>query len=661
MARFSQENRAFKVFTALPPDELLLQRFNGEEGISMPFAFNLELISEEEAVDPADLLRQPMVIVMNHPAEERVIHGLVRRFTQFGQSEDLTFYRAEIVPWLWFLKLSEECKIFQNMTVLEIAQEVFDGLGYQDYEIRCTQSYQPREYCVQYRETHFNFVSRLFEEEGIFYFFEHTEEKHTLVLADDNSAAAPCPGQERARMVIDEGPFQEEDVVTDLRMESSVNIGTVTLRDYNFTKPSLNLESAAAEEEGEEIYRYPGRYEELSEGERYARILLERNQREGQLIRGTGSCRMFRSGFKFDLEDHYRDDANQSYMLLHVSHHAEAGDYRSWETAPLEYRNGFVGLPLSVPYRPPRRARKPRIPGSQTAVVVGKSGEEIWTDEYGRVKVQFYWDRVGEMDENSSRWVRVSQEWAGKQWGSMHIPRIGQEVIVEFLEGDPDRPIITGRVYNAEQTVPWSLPDEQTKSGMKSRSSKGGGGYNEISIDDKKGSEKVTIHAQKDMDTTVGNDQTRDITNNRTTTVGVDDSEEVGSNQSVSVGADQTLDVAANQTISVGADRTVNVGASESVTVTADQTIDVTGNRTATVSGEDGVSAATNLTRSAGANVEITAGAMGTFEAGATIEVTAGATIKLSAGGSSIEIGPAGVTINTAALVQVKGSAIKLN
>ncbi len=461
-----------------------------------------------------------MVVTVNlQDGGERKIHGLVRRFAQMGQQEDLTFYSVELVPWLWFLTLSQDCKVFQNKSVLDIVQEVFDGLGYTDYELRCSQTYAPREYCVQYRETHFNFVSRLLEEEGIFYFFEHTQDTHTLVLADLNSTCQPCPAQDAVRMAVEEGPWQDEDVVTSISLESAVHLGKVTLRDYDFTRPSLNLETAAESEDWEEVYDYPGHYVELDEGARYAQLLLEEGACGGQVVRGASNCRAFVSGHKFTLEEHYRADANQEYLLLHVSHRAEAGDYRSWDTASTEYNNTFVCIPSATPYRPPRRSRKPRIHGSQTAVVVGPAGEEVYTDEYGRIKIQFYWDRLGQRDQNSSLFVRVVSFWAGKGYGSISIPRIGNEVIVDFLEGNPDAPIVTGSVYNAEQAVPFALPGAGIQMGMKSRTSPGGGGSNEITMTDTAGEEKITIHAQYDMGTTVEHDETQTVNNDRTITV----------------------------------------------------------------------------------------------------------------------------------------------
>jgi type VI secretion system secreted protein VgrG len=510
MAKISQANRPMRVDTTLPADELLLEGFAGSEAISRPFGYTLDLLSEKPAVTADKVLRKPVCVTIKGMKAERTIHGLVRSFTRLGQSEDLTSYRAEVVPWLWFLSLSTDCKIFQNLTVPEIVEQVFTGLGYQDFQFKLVKSYPKRLYCVQYRETHLNFVSRLLEEEGIFYFFEHSNSKHVLTMADDNSAIKPCPGQPAARLVAQAASWQEEDVVLACESEDAVHTGKVTLRDYDYDQPLLSLESSVSGQEPEELYAYPGRYTMLEEGERYARLQLEAEEAQRHVIRGGGTCRAFQTGYRFDLKEHYAKEANQAYVLTEVRHTARAGDYRSWDSAPMDYQNDFLAIPATVPYRPFRTSYKPRVWGSQPALVVGKKGEEIWTDKHGRVKIQFYWDRLGKKDENSSCWIRVSQPWAGKGWGSLAIPRIGQEVLVEFMEGDPDLPIITGKVYNADQTPPYDPSKGGVVSGLRSNTHKGKG-YNEMSMDDTAGKEKITIHAQYDMSTTVEHDDTQHI------------------------------------------------------------------------------------------------------------------------------------------------------
>ncbi|MFW6206633.1 MAG: type VI secretion system Vgr family protein, partial [Gemmatimonadota bacterium] len=583
--------------------------------------------------------------------EDRLVHGRVRRFVQMGRSEELTSYRAEIVPWSWFLSLTRDCRIFQEMTVLQIAEEVFESQGFSDYDIRCTRNYPEREFCVQYRETHLDFVSRLLEEEGIFYFFEHETSGHTLVLTDDNSAVEPCPGLPEARMSTPRVP--EEDVVTDLVREHGVHAGEITLTDYDYLQPSLSLESSISGEGEGEVYDYhPGRYTSREEGERHARLLMELREAGRHLARGESSCRAFRSGFRFELTGHFDSAANQPWILVELHHTGRAGDYRSWESASLDYENEFVAIPHEVPYRPPRKTPAPVVEGTQTAVVVGKSGEEIWTDEHGRIKVQFHWDREGKRDEDSSCWVRVATPWAGKGWGQLHVPRIGQEVVVDFLEGDPDRPLVVGSVYNANYPPPYDTSGAgSTKSGMKSRSSKGGGGHNEISIDDASGEEQIVVHAQKDMSGTIKNDETWSVGHDRT--ISVDNVLEETAQKEVRVeSATSSVEIEAATEIKL------TVGQS-SLTMSQDGTIELSG-VDVTVKGEGvGVTVeGTPLVKLDGVSVASEADVDNRME-GAIVSVEAKATSTLK--GNMVNVQGSTLTAQSSGPATVKGSPLLLN
>ena len=677
MPEFTQAGRPFRIDTQLGEDELLLRRFSGEEAISRPFRFHLELLSQDPAIAPADILRKPVLITLElRDGSVRHFHGLINRFSLGQRDEELTAYSAEMVPWLWFLSLRRDCRIFQGLSVPDIVAQVFDGNGFSDFDVRCG-SRPERDFCVQYRESDLHFVQRLMEEEGIFYYFEHTEEKHTLVLADSNSAFDPCPTSDKVRLTDD--PGTDEEVVRTFEWEHAARIGSVTYRDYDFLQPTFTLEGAAPGEQGEEVYDYsPGRYTTREDGERLTKYRLEAEEVLREMARGRGNCRGFGSGMKFTLRDHHNDAANQAYILTAVQHFYSGGDFRSTAGAvDADYSNQFMCLPASLPYRSRRSVPKPVITGSQTAVVTGPAGEEIYTDEHGRVKLHFHWDRLGTMDENSSCWIRVSHPWAGQGWGAVSIPRIGQEVIVDFLEGDPDQPIVVGRVYNAQQTPPYPLPDSGMVSGIKSNSTPGGGGYNEMSMNDTKGKEKVTIHAQFNMDTTVENDQTLVVHNNRTQTVDVDEVISIGGNQSISVTGNQTIEVSGQQdeTVSgsrsdtVSGDETRDVGGGQTVTIGADRSVEVGGNDSITAGANMEHAAGANLDLAAGANLTASAGANGTVEAGANMDVTAGAMmnltagakISLSAGGSSIEIGPDGIKITAGAIVSINGVLVKIN
>jgi type VI secretion system secreted protein VgrG len=647
MAQYTQAQRHLRAATVLGEDALLLESFEGAEGVSTPFQFTLNLLSDNPAIAPADLLRTPVTVTLELvDGEDRPLHGLISRFTQLGRSDGLTSYRAEMVPWLWFLTLTGECRIYQNLSVLEIVESIFREQGHSDFEIKCLQSYPKRDYCVQYRESHFNFVTRLLEDEGIFYFFEHSKDKHVLTLADHTSSVKYCNGARTVRMA-NTGGLQEDEVVTQLEREHAVTTGVITLRDYDYLKPTTQLESCVPGEQQGELYDYPGGYSERKDGDRYAQVRLEECEAQRCIVRGTGNCRGFQSGARFDLAEHYVPDVNLTYHLLQVRHAAKSEAYRPENGASFDYHNEFLAVPCDIPYRPRRRAIKPIVHGSQTAVVVGKGGEEIWVDKFGRVKVQFFWDRKGKRDENSSCWVRVSSTWAGKNWGFVQIPRIGQEVIVDFLEGDPDRPIITGRVYNADQAPPYQLPANQTQSGVKTRSSKGGTGenFNEIRFEDKKGSEELYIHAERNKRVTVEADRTESVGNNEKISIGHNRSEAVGADESITIQGSRTESVGKDETITISNNRTESVGKNES--------IDITENRTENVGADETVSIGKNVTLSIGDKRHTTVGNDDVLDVGKNLVVTVADSI-------TIKTGDASITLKKNGDIQIKGNNLKL-
>jgi type VI secretion system secreted protein VgrG len=633
MATFTQDERKFRVDTPLGPDVLLLERFTGEEAISAPYLYTLHVVSENDSIDAGSLLRKPLWVTLELPdGSTRVIHGVARRFIQLDRTDVLTNYRIEMVPWLWFLSLVHDCRIFQEKTVPEILEAVFKGAGMTDFKNQCIGSYAKRDYCVQYRESDLDFVSRLMEEEGIFYFFEHTKSKHTLVLADAASAVKACPGQAEARMSPQANPSLHEDVVLGAAFERVERTGKVSLADYNFLTPNSNIDVTVAGERPAEFYDYPGDYASRADGERYARLMLDAREVGADVLSGSGTCRAFQPGYHFTLKGHYRRDRNEKYLLTRVSHDAHSGGFGTDRGDDAEdYRNSFEAIPYKVPFRPLASTPRPIVHGTQTAVVVGKAGEEIWVDKYGRVKVQFHWDRLGKKDEHSSCWVRVASTWAGKNWGAIQIPRIGQEVVVDFLEGNPDRPIIIGSVYNADQMPPYALPDNQTQSGVKTRSSKGGAtaNFNEIRFEDKKGSELLYIHAEKDQQNVVEHDDTQ--------TVGNDQTQTVEKNQTLTVKGNRTRTVEGDEKMEVKGKREAKVTGTESLAVTGKQTVKLDDARETSVGMNDKLAVSMNLESKADMNVKL--------EAGIAMELKAGVSIKLSAGPSSIELGPTGVTI----------------
>ena len=664
---YTQENRVIAIDTPLGEDVLLLDGFSGEEGISRLFRFNLDLLSEDPAIVLKNIIGQRVTIrITLYDGNKRYVNGFVSRFAQGGVGRPFSHYQMEVVPWLWFLTRHADCRIFQNMTIPDIIEKVFKDRGYTDFKNSLTASYETREYCVQYRESDFQFVSRLMEEYGIFYFFEHEENKHTLVLADSSSACNACPGQGAAGFNLSGGGIDSEDVVEQWDLTLELRSGKYSMTDYNFETPNTSLmtnEPTVAEYADNaklEVYDYPGKYETQSQGKTLAKVRMEEEEAWIKIARGRSGCRSFVSGYKFDLKDHPASTMDGSYALTEVNHQASVGGgYTTGELGAGTYLNSFACIPAAVPFRPPRVTPKPLVSGPQTAVVVGKSGEEIWVDKYGRVKVQFFWDRVGKEDENSSCWIRVSQAWAGKSWGAMWIPRIGQEVIVEFLEGDPDRPIITGRVYNADQEVPYTLPDNGTRSTLLSRSSKGGGSanFNEIRFEDKKDSEQIFINAEKDMDLRVEKESREFVGANRHLIVKEDQKEkvegsshsEIVKNSNQKIGEDMSLKVDGNRQMSITGDQKEKFGGSLHSEIGAMFNQKVGANMSLNVGAELQEKSGVKFAHEAGAEIHL--------KAGASVVIEAGAELTLKVGGSFISMNPAEISIQAPMVLINSGGA----
>ena len=649
----TQDERLAAITTPLGKDVLLLEGFSGSEGISELFRFDVRLLAEvDTTIDFDAIVGKNVTISIFTPAGDRYFNGLVSRFSQGESDSTFTAYTAEVVPWLWMLTQTADCRIFQDKTVPDIVMQVFKDLGFTDVRQQLTGSYPPREYCVQYRETDFNFVARLMEQYGIFYYFQHEKGTHTLVLADAKAAHQPAPLQAKARFHrIAAGETLTDHVVTRWRRQQQVRSGKFTLTDYNFETPSVNL-AVNVDSQGSsskfEIYDYPGEYQKRAEGEALVRTRIEEEECQRLIVDGGGSCAGFTAGYKFDLTEHPGKIHNGAYVLTRVSHEASEPGYRSQNAGEFAYRNSFTCIPVGVPFRPRRRTLRPVVEGPQTAEVVGVAGEEIYTDKYGRVKVQFHWDREGKKNEKSSCWIRVSHPWAGKSWGAVAIPRIGQEVIVDFLEGDPDQPIITGRVYNGELMPPYPLPAGGVVSGLKSNSTKGGGGYNEISMNDTKGTEIITIHGQYDMATTIEHDVTKSVGNNESVSIGANRTENVGTDESISIGGNRSESVDKNESISIAQNRTKSVG--------KDEATEIGGNRSETVSKNEQVSI--------GGDCAIQVGKNETLDVGKILEINAGDSISIKTGSASlvmkkdgtIELKGKNITIEGGGKIDIKAS-----
>jgi type VI secretion system secreted protein VgrG len=600
----------------------------GHEALGRLYEYTVDLLSDNESVSPDDLLGKQMTVEMDMVnTTKRYFDGFVSRFTQVGHIAYFAHYRATLRPWFWLLTQTSDCRIFQNKTVPDIVKEVFADNGFGDFEERLSGSYREWEYCVQYRETDFNFISRLLEQEGIYYYFKHEPGKHTMILCDDYSSHSVLEAYaEIPYLPLSEtGSSRWRDYIHSWKFSKSVQPGKYAHTDYDFKKPKSDLSSNALQPRSHsyadyEIYDYPGEYEVAPDGEGYARHRIQELQAGHEVLEGKGNARGVTTGGLFTMTEHPRGDQNREYLVTGASYTLQADGF---ESVPGVAQGPLYGCELSCMYtkesfRPGRTTPKPMVQGPQTAVVVGPGGEEIYTDEYGRVKLQFHWDRYGKKDENSSCWVRVAQVWAGKNWGAMHIPRIGQEVIVDFLEGDPDRPIVTGRVYNADQMPPYDLPANMTQSGVKSRSTKGGNPstFNEIRFEDKKGSEQLYVHAEKNQDNIVENDET--------TSVGHDRTEDVGHDETITIGNDRTESVGNNEQISIGVNRTETVGSNESVSIGVNRSETVGVNKTETIGAVKALSIGAGYQVSVGAGMNVTVGASKSMQVASSLSETVG-------------------------------------
>ncbi|ESY73603.1 type IV secretion protein Rhs [Mesorhizobium sp. LNHC252B00] len=589
--------RATVVQTPVGSELLTFTHLVGRDEISRCFAYTVGFVSTDTDIDPLKMLGGPLSIE-GESDPKRWFSGIVSEFRLTRLEDHLAYYEAVVRPWLWFLGNTTDCRIFQNKSVIDIVKDVFKRYSTAEFDLRLQGSYPPREYCVQYDETDLDFVQRLLEHEGILYFFEHDEGKHTLVLADAMSKLRPAPGYEKVLYNLEgQGSRRDVEYITEWIPGSSVRPGAYAHTDYDFTKPGADLMAKSAQPFSHKLaagenYRQPGAHLETGRGDSLAAIRREEIQAVHQRIAAVGTVRGLYSGCTFKLDSFPREDQNQEYLVVSAEYRLFDPGYRAHADVDSENFKVILGVaPTALPYRPPRITPRPIMRGPQTATVVGPSGEEIFTDKYARVKVQFHWDRLGKKDQNSSCFVRVSQTWAGSGWGFIQIPRIGQEVIVDFIEGDPDLPIITGRVYNASQMPPYGLPGSATQSGWKSDSSKGGGGYNELMFEDKAGSELVNFQAQKDHHLLIKHDRAKLVQHDQSDridhdakhSVGHNLDEDVGNNKTVRVGVDQTTNIGSNDTETVGKDRSLTVMANEIIHVVSNSTENIDANHSQTV------------------------------------------------------------------------------
>ena len=638
-----QTTREFSVTTPLGDDALLFAHLTGRDEVSRCFDYDLALVSRDIEIAAEDLLGKSVTVAVGRDEVLRHVNGLVEFFAFTGVREGFALYRARLRPAVWFLSKTRDNRIFQNKSVVDIIDEVLADYPDVSHEKRLEGVFEARDYCVQYGESDLDFLERLMEHEGIFYFFEHAAGRNTLVLCNANGKLKPVPGCEEVPFQPDATiSFRDRDFITEWKRIAAVVAGTYTHTDYDFVKPAADLVAQVAQpvghpQDGGEVFHYPGNYVDLGRGDDIAALRIDELQAPRQRITARGTARGLVSGATFSLTRFPREVENDEYLVL-------AAEYAMWDDQYVAsagrkgegYEVALALAPRSITYRPERRAPKPVMKGPQTAQVVGPGGEEIYTDEYARVKVQFHWDRLGARDENSSCWVRVSTAWAGSGWGFIQIPRIGQEVIVDFLEGDPDQPIITGRVYNAAQMPPYGLPGNATQSGWKSNSSPGGGGFNALRFEDKAGSEEVYFQAEKDHNELVKNDETRTVGHNWIEDVGNDATQSVGHDRTESVGNDKATSVGNNRTVSIGVDDTESVGSNRSLSVGSNETIQVGVNSDETIGSNHNQNVGIAQTLSVGAARSRTVGAAEAVTIGAAQMINVGAVRNVNVGAAQI-------------------------
>ena len=655
-------------------EALLFNRLEGSDGLSRNGEYRVTVLSRRPDIKGDELLGKSVSVKAVTPRGGlREFNGLAVGFYQVGQQGRYHQYLIVVRPWTWLLTRTSDCKIFQDKTVRQIIEAVLADHPYADFEFQLAGQYTPWDYCVQYRESDFNFLARLMEQEGIHFFFRHHGGKHTLVIADGAQAHAAAAGYASLPFIEPEATHaRQEEGVRDWTHGSEIQPTRFIQRDFNFEKPRADLQADASparplkhEHAARlDVFDYPGEYLERSDGQRIAAIRVEEMRHPFDQFSGESNALGLASGGLFKLMGHPRADQNQEYLITGADYRLEESPPESELAATELFSVRLQAIPSAQTYQPPRLTPKPIVQGPQTAIVVGKAGDEIHTDKYGRVKVQFHWDRYGQKDENSSCWIRVSHPWAGQNWGMIAIPRIGQEVIVEFLEGDPDRPIITGRVYNADQMPPWSLPANMTQSGILTRSTKGGNinTANAIRFEDKKGAEQLWIHAEKDQDIEVENDESHSVGHDRSKSIGNDETVSVGNDRNESVTKNESVRIGANRTLSVGANASTSVGANRSLAVGADETHDVSGNRSRSVGKDESVEIGANLSEDVGKNVTLSIGENQSLSVGKDSKSQVGKKYYLEAGDELVlKTGDASITMKKDGTITIKGKDITVN
>jgi type VI secretion system secreted protein VgrG len=661
-AGYTQTENFLSVTTPFGTDELVLDEMKAFEGISEMFSLTLHMRSMDSGLDATKVIGNAITVKLEIPdGPKRYFNGIVTRFIQSGGEDGMANYSAEVVPKLWLLTLSTNRAIWQTKAVPDIIKDVLGEFGI-TFEANLTGTYTALDYCVQHDETSFAFISRLMEAAGIFYFFTFKDGAHTMVLADATTAHITCTDAATVRFFPEAGTDHMIDTIASFELENRLVTMKHSQGDYDPLNPSTALDSTASGTVGKgEWLDWPGKHTSVATGNALSKLRVQASQLSAQELRGNGYVYPFTAGTKFTLTDHFRTSLNTSHVLRRV-HHSARNDM---------YRNRFETFLATVPFRPPRLTPSPSVAGSQTAIVVGPANEEIWTDKEGRVKVQFFWDRVGAKDEKSSGWIRVAQSAAGKGYGTLFMPRVGQEVVISYIDADPDRPLITGSVYNGENTTPVTLPANQTQSVIKSRSSPKGTAGNEIRMEDKKDAEELYLHAQKDMKVEIENALTTTLTKGaelHTLTEGDRTIELKKGKEIHKVKGTRALTVTGDETHDNEGKFTHTVEGNYTLKITGDLLLDIAGGITIKSAKTVLIEASTSLMAKAGTSLTNQAGTALTNQAGTSLTNKASLGLVNEAGTTLDNKGAmmthkasAMQTIDGGGMLIVKGGLVKIN
>jgi len=644
-----QDKRAGVLETPFGEDVLVLSRFDGSEGVSELFEYRIEALSMQGDLKFDDAIGKNVTLTIHGTSGgKRKFDGILTETQWLGVRDHFHCYRLVLRPWLWLLSHRADCFIYHDKTVTDIIADVFGRHGaLADFDDRSAGPFEKIEYCVQYRETDMAFACRLMEENGISYYFTHADGAHKLVMFDNTSQCDASPGGSRPYLPLAGQDRRASECIHHFIPERRFTSGKVTVRDYNFKNPGAKMQAdqqgtAAYEHADKEIYDYPGRYIDLGAGTTVAQIRMQSETALDHRCMASGNCVTLFPGGLVNLTGYPFETYNTEYVVLRCQHSFISQQYRSGagSTGEDSYEGQYEFLDSEVDLRPMQVTPRPLVHGPQTAKVVGKEGEQIDCDEYGRILVRFHWDR----NNDQSMRCRVAQNWASKQWGGMIIPRIGMEVMVDFLEGDPDRPLVTGCVYNGDNMPPYSLPQFKTRSTFKSDSHKAGG-YNELRFEDEAGEEEIFLHGQKYLNSVILDNETWNVGGNRDFHIAKSASQTIGQDKDMTVGGKHREVVGSDRSVTIGGSQVHTIGSNDHATIGADQVTEVGSDMHLTVRGDVRVEA--------GGRTHEQSGISHFIEAGMSIVVEAGASICLKVGGNFVKIDQTGV--------QIEGLLVRVN